>query len=106
MAEHHAPGPKQYIGVFIFLLIMTGVTTGVAYVDMPWNLNAIVAVLIAVMKATAVVLIFMHVWISSRLTKLTVVAGLFFLSILLTLVSIDYISRAWSAPSVGLLLSR
>lgn len=93
---HHAPTPKTYLAVFAFLIIMTGVTTGVAYIDMPWNLNAIVALIIAVSKATAVALIFMHVWVSSRLTKLTLIAGLFFLGIMLTLVSMEYISRSWA----------
>ncbi len=99
MAEHthHEPGPKQYLMVFIFLLIMTGLTTWISYFNLG-VFNAIVAVLIAVIKAIAVVLIFMHIWVSTRLTKLTIVAGLFFLCILLILTSVDFISRPWSAP--------
>ena len=97
---HHEPKLTHYFGVFIFLLIMTGLTTWVSYFDLHvWN--PVIALFIAVAKATAVVLIFMHVWASTRLTKLTIAAGLFFLAILLTLTSIDYISRPWSAPSPG-----
>ncbi|MEO8726136.1 MAG: cytochrome C oxidase subunit IV family protein [Acidobacteriaceae bacterium] len=97
---HHAPNPKTYLLVWLFLIIMTGVTAAVAYIDMPGPLNAIVALVIAVIKALAVALIFMHLWVSSRLTKLTAIAGMFFLGIMLTLVSIDYISRSWIAPSI------
>lgn len=98
MAEHHAPGLKAYFLVFGFLLIMTGVTTGVAYAELgAWN--GIIAVLIAAAKSTAVILVFMHVWASSRLTKLAVVSGFFFLLILLCLTSVDYISRPWAAPA-------
>jgi cytochrome c oxidase subunit IV len=95
---HHEPSLIQYFAVFIFLLVMTGITTGVAFINLGL-FNPIVALTIAVMKAVAVILIFMHVWASTRLTKLTVVAGFFFLAVLLTLTSIDYISRPWSAPS-------
>ncbi|GAC1644983.1 MAG: hypothetical protein NVS9B15_02370 [Acidobacteriaceae bacterium] len=95
---HHEPSLLHYFAVFIFLLVMTGVTTGVAFINLG-VFNPIVALTIAVLKAVAVVLIFMHVWASSRLTKLTVIAGEFFLAVLLTLTSIDYISRPWSAPS-------
>lgn len=101
MAEqtHPEPGPRQYVIVFIFLLIMTGLTTWISYFNLG-VFNAIAAVLIAVIKAVAVVLVFMHVWTSSRLTKLTIVSGLFFLCILLVLTSADFISRPWSVPTV------
>ncbi len=102
MAAHHTPGLKAYFAVFAFLLIMTAATTMIAFVDLG-IFNPIVALIIAVAKAIAVVLIFMHVWVSSRLTKLTIVSGVFFLMVLLTLVSIDYISRPWSIPPVGLI---
>ena len=95
MAEHHAPGLKAYFTVFGILMLMTAVTTAVAFVDLG-VFNAVVAVIIAAFKATLVILVFMHVWVSSRLTKLTVISGFFFLLILLCLTSIDYVSRPWA----------
>lgn len=92
---HHEPKLTHYFGVFIFLLIMTGVTTAASFHDFG-ILNPIIALTIAVAKAVAVVLIFMHVWASSRLTKLTIIAGLFFLAVLLTLTSIDFFTRSWT----------
>jgi cytochrome c oxidase subunit IV len=100
--EGHGLGVKAYIMVFVFLLIMTGLTTWIAYFNLG-VFNPVVAIVIAVMKAVAVILIFMHVLESSRLTKLTVVCGFFFLLVLLTLTSIDFMSRPWSAPSVRLI---
>ena len=96
MSGHVSP-LKIYIGIFITLMVLTAVTVAVAYVDLgPWN--KVVALGIASFKATLVVLYFMHVKYSSRLTKLIVVAGFFFLAILLTLTMADYGSRQWVNP--------
>jgi cytochrome c oxidase subunit 4 len=57
--------------------------------------NPIIALAIASTKAVLVVLFFMHVWYSSKLTKLTVIAGIFTFLILISLTLTDYISRAW-----------
>lgn len=92
---HHEPSIPQYLAVFVFLLVMTGATTAISYVDLG-IFTPIIALTIAVAKAVAVVLIFMHVWASSRLTKLTVITGVFFLAILLTLTSIDFFTRNWT----------
>ena len=57
--------------------------------------NIVVALLIATIKGTLVVLFFMHLKYSSKLTMVTVVAALFFLFLLLGLSMTDYLSRAW-----------
>jgi cytochrome c oxidase subunit 4 len=57
--------------------------------------NAVVALGIACIKAVLVILFFMHVKYSSRLTKLTVAAGFFTFIVLITMSMTDYISRAW-----------
>ena len=55
-----------------------------------------VALLIATIKATVVVLFFMHVkGASEKLTGAVVVAGFFFLAILLSLSLADYLTRSW-----------
>ena len=78
-------------------MVLTAVTIMVAYVNLgPWN--KVVALSIASFKATLVVLYFMHVKYASRLTKLVVVSGFFFLFILLTLTMVDYGSRTWVNP--------
>ncbi len=57
--------------------------------------NPIVAIAIACIKAVLVILFFMHVKYSSRLTKLTVAAGFFTFLVLITMTLTDYMSRAW-----------
>jgi cytochrome c oxidase subunit 4 len=59
--------------------------------------NPIIALAIATTKAMLVVLFFMHVWYSSKLTKLTVCAGIFMFLTLVSMTLADYISRAWGS---------
>ncbi len=59
------------------------------------RLNTIVAMAIAVTKAVLVVLFFMHVRYSTRLTKLVVVSAFMWLALLLGVTMIDYLTRGW-----------
>jgi len=92
--EHHIVSPVVYLACFVALLICTGLTVGASYIEM-YSWNAVVAIAIGVFKATLVVLFFMHVKYSSKLTKLTVGAGVFTFLILVGMSLSDYISRAW-----------
>jgi cytochrome c oxidase subunit IV len=85
---------KTYALVWIALLILTGVTTGVAYIDLH-VFSVAVALGIAVVKMLLVALFFMHVRHSTRLTKLVVTGGLLWLVILLTLTLTDFATRGW-----------
>ena len=94
---HHADHivtPKVYLVIGAALLVLTATTTAVSYVELG-VFNAVVALAIACMKMTLVVLFFMHIKYSSKLTKLTVGAGFFTFLVLLTMTMTDYISRAW-----------
>ncbi|HMF09926.1 MAG TPA: cytochrome C oxidase subunit IV family protein [Thermoanaerobaculia bacterium] len=91
MSEHVVP-VRSYVAVFVVLLIMTGTTTAVSFLDLgPWN--TVVALAIAFFKATLVVLIFMHVKYSPRLTTTVIVGGLFWLAILIALTLGDFATR-------------
>ena len=92
--EHHVVRPQTYLLILVALLILTGTTTGVAYLDLGiWN--PVVALAIACIKAVLVVLFFMHLRYSSKLLKLTVLSGLFTFLVLITMTLTDYVSRAW-----------
>jgi cytochrome c oxidase subunit IV len=92
--SHHIMPKKIYFIIFAALLVGTAVTVQAAFVDLG-PLNTVVALAIAVVKATLVVLFFMHVKYSSRLTKLVVAGGLVWLVILFGLTMEDYLSRKW-----------
>jgi cytochrome c oxidase subunit 4 len=85
---------KVYVGVFLALIALTITTVGVSKIDLG-EYNFIVAMTIAVIKGTLVVLFFMHVKQSSSMTKLFVCAGFFWMAILFVFVLSDYFSRGW-----------
>jgi cytochrome c oxidase subunit IV len=94
---HHAHTvvhPKVYGIIFAALLCFTALTVFASYLELG-VFNAVVALTIAVIKAVLVILFFMHIRYSSRLTMLTLASGFFTLIVLLTMTLTDYISRAW-----------
>lgn len=91
----HEPVPlKHYIAVWAVLMILTVTTALVATVDLG-IFNIVVAMTIAVVKMLLVVVIFMHVRQADALTRLFVVAGFFWLVILLVFTLSDYFTRGW-----------
>jgi cytochrome c oxidase subunit 4 len=90
---------KTYAAIFIALLLLTALTTAVAFVDLG-PLNTVVALTIAVIKMLLVILFFMHVKYSSGLTRIVIVAGFFFLAILVSLTLADELTRGWT-PNPG-----
>jgi cytochrome c oxidase subunit 4 len=83
-----------YFAVFITLLIFTGLTVWASMRNFgEWS--TLIAVTIAVIKATIVVLYFMHLRYSDRLTWVMVIAGFVWLGILLVITLADYYSRPW-----------
>ena len=93
MAQHIVT-PKTYLQVFAALMILTGATVWVAFIDLG-ALNTVIAMAIAVAKAILVILIFMHVRYSSPLTRIVVCGGVFWLVLLIALTLSDYLTRGW-----------
>src|ERR1700739_2826182 len=92
--EHHIVSPKVYVVILLSLLLGTALTVWASFIDLG-VLNPVIALAIACTKAVLVVLFFMHVKYSPKLTKLTVGAGVFTFVILVGMSMSDYISRAW-----------
>ena len=91
MSAHVAPR-KMYYTIFASLMVLTLVTVLVARIDLG-IMNTVVALTIAVAKALLVVLYFMHVRWSSRLTQVFAGAAFFWLGIMFVLTLSDYIAR-------------
>jgi cytochrome c oxidase subunit 4 len=92
MAEQHIVPKSTYYTIFALLMLGTAITVAAAYLDLG-PLNTVVALAIACTKATLVVLFFMHVKYSSRLTWAVVFGSVFWLFILLALTYNDYLTR-------------
>ena len=101
--DHHIVPLPVYFLVFAALLVLTYVTVVVSHVDLGRPevltvrvpMNVIVALVIAITKASLVVLFFMHVKYSSRLVQIIVGSSIVWLLILLVVTVGDYISRGW-----------
>jgi cytochrome c oxidase subunit 4 len=98
MSEHIVP-VKVYLMIFLVLLVGTALTVIAAYIDFPYGLNAIVAMTIAVAKATFVVLYFMHVRYSSRLIWVILASAFFWMALLFAFTLADYFTRGWIPSS-------
>jgi cytochrome c oxidase subunit IV len=99
MSEHIVPR-TTYVAIFAALLVLTAVTTLVAFFNCG-VLNPVVAMSIAVLKATLVVLYFMHLRYSDRLTWIVSGAAVFWLGILFVLILSDYLWRSPAIPGLG-----
>lgn len=93
MSGHVAP-KSMYYAVFAALMAGTAVTVGIAFVDLG-ALNNVFMLGIAMTKALLVILYFMHVRWSTRLTWLVVASGFFWLLILFGITMSDYMTRGW-----------
>jgi len=91
---HHVTGLPVYFGVFLALMILTILTVFVSTLDLGL-LNTPIALAIAVTKATLVILFFMHVIHSTRLTWVVILASLLWLGVLFVLTFADYLTRGW-----------
>ena len=90
--EHVVVQRSTYFAVYVALVVLTVLTTAVAFFDLGLA-NPIVALSIAVLKATLVVLFFMHLKYGTRLTWVVAGASVFWLGILLLLILSDYAAR-------------
>jgi cytochrome c oxidase subunit 4 len=96
MSVHTAiPRVKTLVGVWTALIVLTVTTAAVSYIELgEWNI--VLALLIAVCKASLVAWIFMGVRHTTSLTKLFCVAGLVWLGIMIAMTGSDYMSRSWN----------
>jgi cytochrome c oxidase subunit 4 len=88
----HVSSVRLYVAVFLALMAFTALTIWAAFIDLG-PLNNLVALGIAVTKAVLVILYFMHVRTSTRLTAIVVASGFFWLAVLLVLTYSDYATR-------------
>ncbi len=93
-AEHHILPVSLYLTIFGALMVGTAITVAVAFVDLG-AMNLFVALIIAVVKATLVVLYFMHAKYSERLTQVVIGCAAFWLVLLIGGILHDYFTRVY-----------
>ena len=92
--QHHVTPISLYVGVLALLGGLTALTVWIAFVDLG-QFSTPVALLIATVKTTAVILYFMHVKYSTKLTWIVVGAAFLWLGVLFALTLADFLTRHW-----------
>ncbi len=87
--------PQTYIRIFILLLILLGLTLVTAFLNLPSPYGVLLNLSIAVFKASLILIYFMHLRFSDKLTRVFALAGFYWLVILIALTLNDYVSRGW-----------
>jgi cytochrome c oxidase subunit 4 len=90
--SEHIVSPKIYAVIFSSLMLGTGITVWAAFQNFG-KFNIVIALAIATIKATLVILYFMHARYSPRRTQLVIVCSVFWLAIMLGLTLSDYDTR-------------
>ena len=90
--SEHIVSPRIYITIFLALIVGTSLTTWAAFQDFG-KFNIVIALSIATIKASLVVLYFMHARYSPKRTHLVIICALFWLAIMLSLTLADYQTR-------------
>jgi cytochrome c oxidase subunit IV len=99
LSEHHIVSPKIYFAIFTALMVCTVLTVLAAEMDLNHifpGMNIVVALAIATLKASLVVLFFMHGKCSSKRTQMVIICSVFWLAIMLFMTMSDYLTRGWS----------
>ena len=91
----HVVPASLYVGIWAVLMALTLITVFASFAELG-IFNIVVALLIATIKGTLVMLFFMHLRYSPKLTMVAMIAAIFFLFIMFSLTMTDYLSRSWA----------
>lgn len=98
-AHHpHVLPISTYMGIFFTLLVLTGVTVGVSYVDLG-NANLFIALAVATAKALCVALVFMHLLFDKKFNAIVFSSALIFLAIFIGFTMADTSFRGYDGRS-------
>lgn len=96
--EPHVLPLSTYFAVFGALLVLTVLTVVVSVIGLPQPTAIIVAMVVAIIKASLVVLWFMHLKFDDRFYSLIFVISIFFLILFFAFTSLDLLSRGQVNP--------
>ena len=90
--QHEDHGIGRYVAVFVVLLVLTAVTVWTGKMDFG-NFNIVIAMVIATIKASLVVLFFMHLWDEGPVNRLIFVVSLVFVGVMIAFTFGDLMFR-------------
>lgn len=93
MSGHHVIPLKALLGAGAALMVLTFLTVAVTWIHIPEPFNVIVAIGIAVVKATVVCAIFMNLYWDAKLNTLVFLSSILFLVIFIVITLLDTLFR-------------
>ncbi len=90
--QHHIIPLRIYFRVFIALIILTGVTIGVSFIDLG-GFNMVTALIIAGAKASLVAMFFMHLLYDRKMNLAIFLTAILFLVIFIVFTMFDTMNR-------------
>ncbi len=87
--EHHGPSLLLLFGIFLVLMLLTVATVGVTRYDFGYEMNLVVALVIAFVKATLVGIYFMHLRWDPPIFAYVLVASLLFVTLFIIFSLLD-----------------
>jgi len=85
--------PTTYVTVCVILILLTLLTVSVSFIPLAGVWHTVVGLVIGLIKASLVVLFFMHALFSDRVTRIVIAISCFWVGLLLTLTLCDYFTR-------------
>jgi cytochrome c oxidase subunit 4 len=95
---HHVTPAATFLNVLIALLMLTAVTVGASRIDFG-SANLLIAMLIACIKASLVIAIFMHVKWDTAINKIVFLSSFLFLSLLFLFTLSDQATRTFDGAN-------
>jgi cytochrome c oxidase subunit 4 len=92
MGHHHVSSTAMFTNVLLALLVLTAITVGTSRIDFG-SANMLIAMFIASVKASLVILFFMHVKWDTAINKLVFLSSFIFLSLLFIFTLADQATR-------------
>mgnify|MGYP005840626771 CR=1 FL=1 len=88
-SHHHVVSPAILLGTFAALMVLTVITVAATFVDLGGSMNLLLAMVIAVTKATLVCLYFMHLRWDRPLNSVIFFSSILFLGVFLWFAMLD-----------------
>lgn len=99
MSGHHISTDTTLLSVAGGLFVLTLITVGVHYLALPDPWSIIVAMIVAVFKATLVALFFMNLYWDKRFNLMLLIASFVFVALLVIFTMLDTMFRVIPTPS-------
>lgn len=99
MSGHHISSAKFLWSIGISLFILTFITVAVTWINIPDPWNVVVAIFIAVIKATIVALFFMNLWWDSKFNVMLLIMSVVFFLLFIGITLLDTLYRSDPIPS-------